>query len=217
MKINCPSCRREIPTEDVNVEKDIALCRACNQTFSFAELLQAQASGVTVDLDRPPKGAWFREDMTGFEVGSTTRSATALFLVPFMCVWSGFSLGGIYGTQIYQHKFNLATSLFGIPFVLGTVILGSLALMTTFGRTVLSVNGDQGKIFTGVGPIGWTRKFKWTGIREVSEGIGNVQRNGRYQQQIVLQGDTRLTFGSGIREDRRYFILNALRSRLRKR
>jgi hypothetical protein len=155
--------------------------------------------------------------MSGFELGSTTRSAIAFFLVPFMCIWSGGSLGGIYGTQIYQHKFNLFMSLFGIPFFLGSIIFWSLALMATFGRTVIKVNGDQGTIFTGVGPVGWMRKFKWSGIREVSEGLGNYRRNGQYQQQIVLEGDTRLTFGSGLRQDRRYFMLNALRSVLRKR
>ena len=216
MKIICPSCRHEIPTVDVNVEKDIALCRACNQTFSFAELV-AEPSGPMVDLSKPPKGVWYRQDMSGFELGATTRSAAAFFLVPFMCVWSGFSLGGIYGSQIYHHKFNLTSSLLGIPFILGSLLFWSLALMATFGRTVLYVNGDQARIFIGVGPVGWTRKFKWSGIREVSEGVGGYQRNGRLQPRIVLEGDTRLTFGSNLREDRRYFIVNALRSLLRKR
>ena len=63
----------------------------------------------------------------------------AFFLVPFMCVWSGGSLGGIYGSQFFQSKFDLSMSLFGIPFVLGTLLFGSFALMTVCGKVVVSI------------------------------------------------------------------------------
>lgn len=217
MQLTCPNCHREIPTEDVNVEKDIALCRACNQTFSFAELLR-EGSGPAVDLMRPPKGVWFRQDMRGFELGATTRSAAAFFLVPFMCAWSGLSLGGIYGKQIHSGKFNLAMSLFGLPFLIGTIFLIAMTFMTICGKMVVSVQGDQGKLFTGIGPIGRTRRFKWSSIKSVTDNA-NFYSNGRPQVSIVLQGDddARLRFGSGLNEDRRYFMMNALRSLLRKR
>lgn len=68
----------------------------------------------------------------------------------------GGALGGIYGSQIMAGEFNLMLSLFGIPFVLGTLFLGSIALMTVCGKVVVSTSYDQGKIFTGVGPFGWT-------------------------------------------------------------
>ena len=70
-----------------------------------------------------------------------------------MCVWSGFSLGGIYGSQIAAGEFNLGLSLFGIPFVLGTLFFGSLAVMTVRGKVVIAVDRNAGRIFTGVGRI----------------------------------------------------------------
>jgi hypothetical protein len=218
MQLICPNCRREIPTEDVNVAKDIALCRSCNQTFSFAELVQ-EGSAPAVDLMRPPRGVWFRQDMRGFELGASMRSPAAFFLVPFMALWSGGSLGGIYGSQIHSGKFNLTTSLFGIPFLIGTILLGAFPLMMICGRISIAVQGDQGRIFTGVGPIGWTRRFKWSAVTTVSQEPVGYSKNGQPQVAIVLQGDNnlRLKFASGIKEERRYFMLNALRSLLRKR
>jgi hypothetical protein len=29
----CPKCKQAIPSEDVNVAKDVAYCRACNPKF----------------------------------------------------------------------------------------------------------------------------------------------------------------------------------------
>jgi hypothetical protein len=209
MKVNCPKCRREISLEDVNVSTDIALCRSCSQTFAFSKLIEDQPD-ETINLDRPPKGAWFRREMRGFEVGSTTRSAAAFFLVPFMCVWSGFSLGGIYGSQIAKGEFNLGMSLFGIPFVLGTLLFGSFAVMTVCGKVCVRVQGNNGVVFTGVGPIGWRRRFEWDGVTSfrVTEHVGN---RGAASNQITIEGRKRLDFGSGIKVERLDFMIGALR------
>lgn len=43
-------------------------------------------------------------------------------------------LGGIYGKQIYEGEFDLKLSLFGLPFLLGTIVIGSFALLTLCGR-----------------------------------------------------------------------------------
>src|SRR5688500_1360755 len=94
VKLSCPECRQDISLDDVNVANDLALCRRCSKDFGYAQVL-AEKEAPTVDLNRPPAGAWFHRAHRGFEVGATTRSAAALFLVPFMMVWSGFSLGGI--------------------------------------------------------------------------------------------------------------------------
>ena len=39
MKAVCPKCRGAIPLDDVNVATDIALCRRCEQTFAYSELI----------------------------------------------------------------------------------------------------------------------------------------------------------------------------------
>jgi hypothetical protein len=107
-KILCPRCRTEISLEDVNVSKDLALCRQCGQTWSYADLNEESKVSNFVPSEAP-SGTWYLETgLRTFEIGATTRSPIAFFLVPFMCIWSGFSLGGIYGTQFSKGHFNLA-------------------------------------------------------------------------------------------------------------
>jgi hypothetical protein len=111
----CPNCRAEIPLADTNVSTDIALCRHCEKTFSFAELNQDQAV-VDVDLSHPPRGVWYRNQANEFEVGATTRSAAGFFLVPFTLVWAGGSMGGIYGTQIAMANLSCFNRCSASPF-----------------------------------------------------------------------------------------------------
>ncbi len=213
-KIVCPKCRAEIPLEDVNVATDLALCRQCGQTWSYAELINDSKS-PDFDSRTPPSGAWFREmPPGGFTVGVSTRSPVAFFLVPFMCVWSGFSLGGIYGTQFHKGQFNFGMSLFGIPFILGTLLFGSIAVMSVCGKVTVTVEGDNGVIFTGVGPIGWRRRFNWRNVSAIrrSEKYGN---RGSVSHQITLEGEKRLNFAAGVKDDRLDFMLATLRRKWR--
>jgi len=215
MPVTCPQCRTEIPLADVNVATDIALCRRCGTTYSFAELQLDRDETAGVDLARPPRGAWLRRQANEFEVGATTRSFAALILIPFTLVWAGGSMGGLYGTQISHHKFDLFQSLFGLPFLLGSVALVALSLMTTLGKVVVRASGDQGVVFVGVGPLGWTRKFRRSEIKMARVAMSKWQQNNRNVPQLELDGPVPIRFGSGLTEARRHFMLAALRQYLR--
>lgn len=214
MKIACPACQVQIPTEQINVATDVAFCQTCEQATSISDQLAAGQDLTGFDLQAPPKGVWFEETYDGWKLGASTRSWAALFLVPFMCVWSGFSLGGIYGGQIIAGKFDLFHSLFGIPFVLGTLLFGSIAAMTVCGKVVISTSYDQGRVFTGVGPFGWTRKFDWASVTRIRKdsviNSDGVTSPGNWLITLVGDKRTKLTLSFG--EDRSLYILNALRS-----
>jgi ribosomal protein L40E len=212
-KAICPKCRAEIPLEDVNVAKDIALCRRCGTTSNYAEVIEDAETAF--DPMKPPRGTWFREQPPlEFEVGASTRSAAALFLVPFMCVWSGFSLGGIYGTQFAKGHFDLFQSLFGIPFILGTLFFGGMAVMTVCGKVVVNVNGDQGAVFTGVGPIGWRRRFSWREVTGMRRTMAYSNRR-MPSPQITFEGTRPISFGTGVKQERLDFMLTMLRKQWR--
>jgi hypothetical protein len=205
----CPKCRVEIPLDDINVAKDIALCRRCGETFSYGDLID-EANDTGINPANPPRGAWFKQRPPHkFEVGVSTRSAIAFFLVPFMCVWSGFSLGGIYGTRIVKGHFNLYISLFGIPFVLGTLLFGSIAIMSVCGKILVAVDGDKGVVFTGVGPIGWRRKFDWRSVTAIRR-TQNYGNRGGSLQQITLEGPRRIDFASGVKQEKLDFMYGML-------
>lgn len=210
MKVRCPKCSGGVPPDKVNVATDIVFCPACNEAFRLSDCVGASNTDGSV-LDSPPRGAWVTEDVQEATVGASTRSPVAFFLVPFMCVWSGGALGGIYGSQIASGEFDLMMSLFGIPFLLGSIIFWTLAIMAVCGKVVVRVSHEQGSVFVGVGSIGWTRLFNWTDMQTIREDRANVYHYGGYGAGIVLEGTSRIKFGTNLSEKRRYFMLHALR------
>ena len=217
MEVICPSCRSRIAPDDINVSTDVALCRSCGNTFRLSEIIGAIPS-TSIDLHSPPSGAWYTPLADGFTAGATTRTWTALFLIPFTCVWSGISLFGIYGTQIVKGHFNLAGSLFGIPFLIGTIVLVSMCATSVAGKVTVTRHSDQLTIFMGVGPIGWTRTCSlsdFSTVREGYPGIGNWNWNNRQGPAIRLEGKRAVVFGSMVSTDRRYFLLKVLQTAIR--
>jgi hypothetical protein len=228
MKLACPSCRAEIATADINVSTDVALCRACGNTFRLSEIiggagtiLSSLISSIAppsgpVDLNSPPSGAWYTPLADGFTAGATTRSWMALFIVPFTCIWAGGSMFGIYGTQILKGHFNLGNSVFGIPFLFGSIFLVSWCLMSVAGKVTVTRHSDQLCIFTGLGPIGWTRTCALSDFSSVREGFANFGGwNSRQGPAIRLEGKRVVAFGSMLSTNRRYFLVQVLQTALR--
>jgi hypothetical protein len=97
--MTCPSCSASIPIQNINIRTDVGQCVACGHVFRVSENLREDpALYDNVDLNRPPDGVWIRHEVNRIVLGATTKSPIAYFLVPFMLVWSGGSIGGIYGT-----------------------------------------------------------------------------------------------------------------------
>jgi len=204
LQVVCPKCHGDVPLADINVANDLALCRQCGNSFSFADALEEQRADA-VDLENPPKGVWFTRTLTGFELGASTRSPAAFFLVPFMLVWSGFSLGGIYGSQIAKGHFNLPMSLFGLPFLFATIVFGTFALMTVCGKFCVRAIGNQGEVFIGVGSLGYRKRFQWDQVKSITIKTRRGSNNNLYQQ-IVIDADASIGIPrvSGSRAD--YFM-----------
>ena len=212
MAVLCPMCAGRVAMDDINVARDLALCRACERTFSFADAVSTtNAPGVPPE---PPSGSWFEPTFDGFQVGTTTRTCAALFLVPIALVWSGGSLCLFYGLQVLVGHFSLPQSLVGIPFLLVSVPLVAASLMSVCGRFLVTVRGDDGHVFVGVGPIGWRRRFDWGSVREVVEATSSYSRNAQPMHVIRLNGPQPISFGSGMTDWRRLFILAILRREL---
>jgi hypothetical protein len=215
MNTTCPECRSRIAMDDVNVSTDLALCRGCGKTFSFSEIVGGSATDGP-DLAAPPTGASFEQFPRGFRVGASTRSWMALFIVPFTCVWSGMSLSGIYGRQITSRHFEPFSSLFGLPFMIGSVFLVAMCAMTIAGKVELSQSEDRLSVFIGVSKLGWSRTFLWSDFSSARE---DGRRNGfNWNGQghvIVMEGKRRVAFGSMWNEENRYFVLSALKKMLR--
>src|ERR1039458_2423505 len=102
----CPGCRSLIPLEDINVAKDIALCRSCGKTWALSLVRSAKGMGDG-NLEQPPLGVRLETDYEGTPTIRYHRISRALiFLIPFTALWGGLSLAGLYGSQIKHGAFH---------------------------------------------------------------------------------------------------------------
>jgi hypothetical protein len=217
VKVLCPKCAEIIPAGGLNAEKDYALCANCGELFRLSDLLKNggeekaafSPAGEEMDegiLRNPPPGTWIAEEGFDIYIGARTRSAAAFVLVPFACVWSGFALWGVYGTQILKGEFDLVLSLFGVPFLAASVFLWGMTLMSVAGKIEICL-GRKSYIFKGAGSVGSRKFFNREAVRRIYEMPG-----GEARAVIFLEGDTRLKIGSRFLNDqRRYFLLTALK------
>ncbi len=219
MELHCPDCGLPIPASEVAPSAGLAVCRSCDKSFGLGACMSAAPIGSRFQPlpTDPPKGVLAEELMDGFRLTLSTRSAAAFFLVPFMMVWSGFSLGGIYGTQIWKGEFDLKLSLFGIPFVLGTLLFGALALMSACGKVVLEQR--NGILLHRVGFLGlhWTRRRDWGAFDRAELEESTRRRKGGYSTTfaVVLKGPgAEHSLGSGVSRERLAWALRYLNARL---
>ncbi len=236
----CTRCRRTIPPEDINVANDVAYCRNCNISYSLAALTFETGLDATVDLNRPPAGAWCINDGGGTVIGATNRSLVAAAGLLFATLfWNGivsvFVAAAVSGTFHVLHipqpswfpapKMNggdmgsgmvLFMWLFLTPFIAIGLILAASCLTTLFGRTEARVAGTQGSIFTGIGSLGWRRRFDPAQVKDVRI-YQKINNEGRDTFVILIESHTgkQMKFGAFLSNERRQFMLGALRKTLR--
>lgn len=201
MEFHCPECGLPIEVADLAPAQGVAVCRFCEKPHPLAACQAAvpyEQRNIVPEL-AVPKGVRLEETMDGFRLTLSTRSCIAVFLVPFTLFWAGGSLGGIYGTQIAKGEFSLVMSLFGIPFLAGSVILIALTVMTVWGRCVVELAGGRFSIRTGALGVYRTQSAAWDDV--LSCRLTEASTRGRnsytttYQVEVAVEGGKTLKLG----------------------
>jgi len=201
MEFHCPECGLPIEVADLAPAQGLAVCRFCEKSHPLAACQAAvpyEQRNIVPEL-AVPKGLRLEETMDGFRLTLSTRSGIAFFLVPFTLFWAGGSLGGIYGTQIAKGEFSLVMSLFGIPFLAGSVVLIALTVMTVWGRCVVELAGSKFSIRTGALGVYRTQSAAWDDV--LSCRLTEATSRGRssystiYQVEVACAGDKTLKLG----------------------
>ena len=182
MTIHCPACGLPILPTEITPAGDLAYCRLCERTSTVDACRAAKPLAQRpASWEAPPKGLQLTENLTGFQVVLSTASWVALILWPFMMVWAGGSLGGIYGMQIKSGEFSWMLSLVGLPFLIGSVILFGVAFMSTFGRVIIE-SGQDGLLRIRKGGLGlyWTKSAAWMDVVSAEVVEETRRRKGSY-------------------------------------
>jgi hypothetical protein len=241
----CPRCKGVIPSDDVNVAKDIAYCRNCNLALSLSALASGTAVDEDVDLSRAPAGAWFRRDLEGVAIGATNRSlASAFALLFFALFWNGIvSFFVLITVAATLHQMGITIPawfpaamvktgnlhlgliiflwLFLTPFMAVGLLLLGLFLNCVGGRGELRLQNGQGDLFTGIGPIGFHQKFELAKVRDVrveDHRWRDTDGDSRRTTRIVIETNSQtIQFGSMFTAERRRFVAAALIKELSRR
>ena len=208
MTATCPQCDAPISATRMYAAADVVACPQCDEVIPLSWLMGPDEELLEFVINDPPAGAWFHDDVGHWRIGATTRHLGGFFLVPFTWLFATLTLNNVYGGQFANGEFDPISSLIGVPFLLATLVMGSQAAMTVLGRVDVLVTDTAGKAFVGVGPIGWTRRFDWSEITRIEEDYYSA-KGGRV---ISLVGKVRLKFGSMLTDERRYYLLEGLRS-----
>ena len=222
MEFHCPECGLPIETADLAPAQGLAVCRFCEKPFPLAACQTAVpfAQRNIVPELTPPKGVDVVETMDGFRLTLSSRSCIAFFLVPFTLFWAGGSLGGIYGTQIAKGKFELFQSLFGLPFLVGSVFLIAVTAMAVAGRSVVELAGGRLNLRTGALGIYRTKSADWRDVRGCR--LTEVTRRGRssyatsYQVEVAVEGAEPLRFGVGAERETMLWVTRFLAGRIQR-
>lgn len=240
MIANCSQCRRPIPTDDLNVAADIALCRPCGKAQKLSELLQAAELERGVDFENPPAGTWYQQMGNSLVIGASHRSlGAAIGALAITLFWNGivsvFVCCALSATLHLLHapvpawfpepKMNgevmgvgmtLFLWLFLTPFmVIGLAMLGAF-LSALGGRTEVTLLSGQGTIFRGIGPLGWRRRFDPETVKDVrieDKRWRDSDGDSRGSRQVVikLHNGRKLCFGSTLKEERLKFLAAGVR------
>jgi hypothetical protein len=235
----CPRCKRAIPSEDVNVAQDIAFCRNCDLSHRLSTLTSATPVDENVDVNRPPAGAWHVQDGEGVRVGSTLRSLGQAFALLFFCLfWNGIvSVFVFMAAASTLHHLGMplpswvhlkggfapiGLTLFMWIFLTPFVCIG-LAMLATFvsclaGRIEVRTSHGEAVLFTGVGPIGFRRRFSVSDVMDVRLEENNWRDSrgaSRRGTQIVVDTKQKpYNFGSMLSAERRRFLAAVLKKEM---
>lgn len=213
MELLCPACGWEIPLKQVDLSEDSAFCHHCQKYFDCKEWVETKLVGAG-SLRHPPAGAWYEPSTNGFRIVVAADSYRWIFMLPFTVFWSAllfiFSNGVFHAPPETRWQFFL---FFITPFALFVALLWWFALIPIFGKITVTVSGDEGKIFKGIGPVGLARHFDWSSIRKVWFGAHSMSN----REVVQLEGDRMITVATGINHERLCYLFIALRHNLRHR
>ena len=218
----CPQCHTDYPPDDVNVGEGFAYCRACDQLTSLSDLLPYRETDVwvasdgptlaEVDVDQPPRGCRVRDLGSRIVITASARSLpAAAFMLPFAIAWNAslamfITLAGPVSAGLGGPP-TIFIWLFLTPFFLVGLITAAIALIALAGEYRVTLSGPDAALFTGVGPLGWTRPLDTTDLTDIR--LGHTS----HHRPCIELVSPRMTwrFASALPDERRAWMTAALR------
>jgi hypothetical protein len=165
-------------------------------------------------VENEPNGVRFELTANGFQMRASYRSFTNIvFRVGFAAVLSSLPYvlwwDLILGVWYEEGPGFWITIAFLAVWAAAIAYVDILALLALAGEVRITKENDQGKIFNGIGKLGWTRSFRWSdfnGLSLVSEQKSADGRSFRSGGILLSAPAKSYKFGWLLPEERRSFI-----------
>ncbi len=228
----CPTCKRPLTSEQINVAQGVAWCADCNTLSRLVDLLNL--AEIDVQLDQVPSGCTIRDDGHEIHIRASTRSiggalgclAIALFWNGIVSVFVLVAIAGLWTNLVGPipdyfpapdmdgDPMSLGMTLFLCVFLTPFVVIGSgmiaMVFLSLLGRVDVRISGERGSVFTGVGFLGWTRRFTPSKVTRVDIGETAWKQNDQAKPIIKVEADDTVKFGSQLTEVRRNWLRSVL-------
>ena len=219
--MNCPNCQSLVPDTDINVQKDILMCRNCNKVFSLSHDIlgssthtadQDEAELANFDITNPPDAkTWVRQTTQGISFGASAKSSMAYFFLVFLLIFGGISFT-VFAVFAMSGEMETEMMLFFIPFFIVDAIMIALFLLFFFGKVEVKIDRFEGEVFVGAFSFGWRKPFNVKEVTAIQEGLSGVSVNNVRKKHIVITTEKgTFSFGSMLKDSRRRFLYLALK------
>lgn len=225
MKLKCPDCDTGIDGRQIDVASNEAICPGCGARYAISQLIgvdgdvarairEEESVPATFDIRCPPPGVTYENHGHGWCICASVRSWFSWMMIPAFLFINGINLIVVGGSQVIEGKFNPIMMLVGVPGFLIGIGVGLFTLIALCGKVIVlsdERDEDAGSVRLGVGPLGMTKRFRWSEVHSVSETESGGESNGRPVMQITLLRDEEdIHFGTLLPDHRRRYVIHAL-------
>jgi hypothetical protein len=224
MQLNCKTCGKAIPAEDVNIDKAIAKCGACHAVFSFLDQVQGEKVRPRPQVELPAR---MRMENWGPELVLTRSwySHSVWFLLFFCILWDGFlvvwySIG--IGAMLSGQSGGMAwlMLLFPILHVAVGVGLTWLVICIFVNKTVIRVSMGELTVRHGPLPCGSGAQVLTCDLKQLfcTEKIhrGKNGSSTTYNLEALVQGGKKVKLLTGLEQlDQALYVEQQVEQHLR--
>ena len=154
MRLHCPSCKAAIPGPDLDLVKQVGICRSCGEIVPFptasgeTPLAALGASLLTSSLHKPYKLRWetTRDDESGLEATLYPDRASSLGLLLFAGFWDAFLV--FWYCIAFSTNSPWIMKVFPIIHVAVGIGITYSAIAGLVNRTVFRINKEQVSVRT---------------------------------------------------------------------
>jgi hypothetical protein len=235
MPVLCPKCAQGLPPEDVNVAKDVAFCRTCNEAFALSA--QVGTYGPPLVAQPPDSKIVFTRDDERIAVIQPAQGfkGTGCFFTFFALFWNGITwivflgfVGSMFGVVQSNSPVAPWMAVFFIPHMTIGLVTALIAVYCIYGDVALAIDRTAVLMQRRLFGYTWARKMPFEAITDIRlteayksngrsvQGIGfhfegkALNANDPHSAVKSFAKSRPMTFGSGLSQEEKDWLLGEL-------